>query len=95
MKPVADTTLQDILQYGSYPEVFLEPNPSLIDQKTVSRYIDLLEKTFVLFRMPAFSQNPRREIGRKSKLYFMDLGIRNALIGDFNSPILRNDFGFM
>ncbi|HJW89276.1 MAG TPA: ATP-binding protein [Anaerolineales bacterium] len=64
-----------------------------IDRKTVLSYIDILEKAFVVLRLPPFSRNPRREIGKQSKLYFIDLGIRNALIGDFNDLSLRPDRG--
>lgn len=64
-----------------------------IDRKTIMAYIDILEKSYVLIRLPAFSRNPRREIGRQSKIYFIDLGIRNALIGDFNDLALRPDRG--
>lgn len=66
-----------------------------IDNKTVARYIEILEKAFVLIRLTSYSKNLRREIGGKYKIYFLDLGIRNALIGDFNSPNLRNDLGAM
>jgi len=62
-----------------------------IDRKTVVKYIDILEQSFVVLRLPPFSHNPRREIGRQSKIYFLDLGIRNALIGDFNDLSLRPD----
>lgn len=64
-----------------------------IDRKTVVNYIDLLEKSYVLIRLPPYSKNPRREIGKQSKIYFLDLGIRNALIGDFNDPAIRPDQG--
>lgn len=66
-----------------------------IDRKTIASYIDILEKAFVLVRLTPYSKNLRREIGRKYKVYFVDLGIRNALIGDFNAPNLRNDLGAM
>ncbi len=66
-----------------------------IDNKTVARYIEILEKAFVLVRLTPYSKNLRREIGGKYKVYFLDLGIRNALIGDFNAPNLRNDLGAM
>jgi predicted AAA+ superfamily ATPase len=145
--PTADALIPDLLRYGLYPEIFLQPNPSLkqtlltrlvesylftdilafqrirfsrklvdlaralayqigsevnenelanrlaIDRKTVSKYIDLLEKAYVVTRLPSFARNPRREIGRQSKIYFLDLGIRNALIGDFNDVSLRPDRG--
>jgi predicted AAA+ superfamily ATPase len=146
-KPAVDALLNDILRYGLYPEVYLEPNPATkqlllsklvesylfkdilafqrvrysraivdlaralayqigsevnenelanrlkIDRKTVVNYIDILEKSFVILRLPPFSRNPRREIGKQSKIYFFDLGIRNALIGDFNDLALRPDRG--
>jgi predicted AAA+ superfamily ATPase len=146
-KPAADALLNDVLRYGLYPEIFLEPNPAIkqlllsklvesylfkdilafqrvrysqtiidlaralayqignevnenelanrlkIDRKTVVSYIDILEKSFVVMRLPPFSRNPRREIGKQSKIYFIDLGIRNTLIGDFNELALRPDRG--
>lgn len=64
-----------------------------IDRKTVLNYIDILEKSFVVMRLPPFSRNPRREIGKQCKIYFLDLGIRNALIGDFNDLSIRPDRG--
>lgn len=64
-----------------------------VDQKTVERYLDLLEKNFVIFRLFAFSRNLRSEINRKVKIYFYDLGIRNALINNFNEERLRIDAG--
>lgn len=66
-----------------------------IDRKTVVNYIDLLEKSFVVLRLHPYSRNPRREIGKQSKIYFLDLGIRNALIGDFNDPVIRSDQGVL
>ena len=64
-----------------------------IDQKTVVRYCDLLEKSFVIFRLPALSRNPRTEISKTRKIYFYDIGIRNALIKNFNSYDVRSDKG--
>ena len=64
-----------------------------IDRKTVVTYIDILEKSFVVRRLSPFMRQPRREIGKLSKIYFLDLGIRNALIGDFNDLDLRSDRG--
>lgn len=64
-----------------------------IDRKTVVSYLDILEQSFVIKRLFPYSRNPRREIGKKFKIYFIDLGIRNALIGDFNPTNLRQDFG--
>ena len=62
-----------------------------IDVKTVSRYLGILEKSFVIFRLKGFSKNLRKEITKKNKYYFYDNGIRNALIANFNSLNLRND----
>lgn len=64
-----------------------------IDRKTVVSYLDILEKSFVITRLHPFSRNPRREIGRQTKIYFLDLGIRNALINDFNDLAIRADRG--
>ncbi len=66
-----------------------------IDNKTIASYIDILEKAFVLVRVTPYAKNLRREIGSKYKVYFVDLGIRNALIGDFNSPNIRSDRGVL
>lgn len=66
-----------------------------IDRKTVVSYLDILEKAYVIVRTHPYSQNPRREIGKNYKIYFVDLGIRNALIGDFNPVELRRDLGFL
>lgn len=64
-----------------------------IDRKTIIHYIDLLEKAFVIFRLPAFSRNLRNELSSKVKIYFYDTGIRNAMINDFRPIDLRNDKG--
>ncbi|MFH0803216.1 MAG: ATP-binding protein [bacterium] len=64
-----------------------------IDYKTVARYLDLFEKSFVIYNLRGFSRNLRSEITRKSKYYFYDNGIRNAVISNFNGLALRNDVG--
>ncbi|MGD9109052.1 MAG: ATP-binding protein [Gammaproteobacteria bacterium] len=64
-----------------------------IDTKTVARYIDLLEKSFVIYNLRGFSRNLRKEITKKSKYYFYDNGMRNAIIANFNSLNLRDDVG--
>jgi predicted AAA+ superfamily ATPase len=64
-----------------------------IDVKTVSRYLDLLEKTFVIVRVGGFSRNLRGETTQKQKYYFLDNGIRNAVINQFNLLSDRNDIG--
>lgn len=60
---------------------------------TVERYVDLLEQTYVVFRLPSFSTNPRKEIARGKKVFFWDTGIRNALLGAFSTEELRPDIG--
>ena len=64
-----------------------------VDVKTVQRYLDLLEKAFVVIRLGGYSRNLRKEITRKSKYYFFDTGLRNALIAQFNPLDQRNDVG--
>lgn len=63
------------------------------DSKTVDRYIDLLEKTYVIFRLPALNRNVRNEIKKGKKVYFYDCGIRNAVINNFNPVNSRTDVG--
>ena len=63
------------------------------DNQTVERYVDLLEKSFVIFRLFSFSRNLRNEIKKMHKIYFYDNGIRNALIKNFNPLHLRQDVG--
>jgi predicted AAA+ superfamily ATPase len=63
------------------------------DVKTIQRYLDLLEKAFVIVRLGAFSRNLRQEVVSKSKYYFIDNGIRNAVIAQFNGLDQRNDLG--
>jgi len=66
-----------------------------IDYKTVARYIDLFEKAFVIYNLRGFSRNLRKEITKKSKYYFYDNGIRNAIISSFNPLEFRNDAGIL
>lgn len=64
-----------------------------LDTKTVARYLDLFEKAFVLYNVRGYSRNLRSEISKKSKYYFYDTGIRNAIITNFNTIDNRNDIG--
>ena len=64
-----------------------------LDNETVEKYILLLEQTFVIFRLSALSRNLRKELKRKQKIYFYDLGIRNSLISSYAPIELRNDVG--
>ena len=64
-----------------------------IDLKTIARYLDLFEKSFILYNLRGFSRNLRSEVNRKSKYFFYDNGIRNAVISNFNDLELRDDIG--
>lgn len=66
-----------------------------ISKNTVDRYLDLLEKTFVIIKIGGFSRNLRKEIVKNSRYYFIDNGIRNAIINNFNPLNLRNDVGML
>lgn len=64
-----------------------------VDKNTVNNYIDLLEKSFVIFRLTSFSKNIRNEIKANKKIYFYDNGVLNMLIGNFNALEFRQDKG--
>jgi len=64
-----------------------------INQQTVARYLDLLEKVFVIYRVGGFSRNLRKEVTRNARYYFYDNGVRNSLIQNFNPLHLRSDVG--
>jgi len=64
-----------------------------VDKNTVTNYIDILEKGFVIFRLSSFSRNLRNEIKNNQKIYFYDNGVRNSIIGNFNPLDSRNDTG--
>lgn len=64
-----------------------------LDVKTVGRYLDILEKAFVIVRLGGFSRNLRSEVTSKAKYYFLDNGIRNAVIGQYNQLDSRSDVG--
>lgn len=60
---------------------------------TIQRYIDLLEKSYVVFHLRSFSRNVRSELKKSRKIYFYDNGVRNAILGDYKPLDLRNDIG--
>ena len=64
-----------------------------IDTATVQRYVDLLEKAYIIFHLHSFSRNVRNELKKSIKIYFYDNGVRNALISNFSTAELRNDTG--
>lgn len=90
--------LRDMLVLIAYQigkEVSLSELGNHLDlhKDTVFRYLELLEKSFILINIRGFSRNLRKEISKTSRWYFYDNGIRNALINNFNSLNLRNDVG--
>jgi len=64
-----------------------------LDNQTTEKYIDLLEKAFIVFRLGSLSRNLRNELKKSRKIYFYDNGIRNAVINQFNPAVLRQDIG--
>jgi predicted AAA+ superfamily ATPase len=64
-----------------------------MDKNTVARYLDLLEKSYIIFRLGGFSRNLRSEVTKTAKYYFYDMGVRNAVINNFNPLEIRNDIG--
>jgi uncharacterized protein len=66
-----------------------------VSKTLVAKYIDLLEKTFVIFSLRPLSRNLRNELNKKRKIYFWDTGIRNALISNFNDLNIRPDKGHL
>lgn len=92
---IKDLTKALAYQIGSEVNENELSNRLKIDRKTVVSYLDVLEKAYVIETSHPYSKNPRREIGSRYKIYFVDLGIRNALIGDFNPIDLRTDAGLL
>lgn len=81
------------LQVGSQVSFHELSKTLAVSSKTIEKYADLLEKSFVIFSIPSYSRNQRSEIKKSRKFYFYDLGIRNALITNFNDPDSRTDTG--
>ena len=95
---IRNSQIKDLLkllayQIGSQVSYNELANTLQISKNTVEQYVDLLEKSFIIFRHYPYSRNPRNEINKKNKIYFFDLGIRNAIINNFNPVSLRNDYG--
>lgn len=81
------------LQIGSQVSYNEVGNLIGLDSKTVEKYIDVLEKSYVLFRLSSFARNERNELKSSRKIYFWDLGIRNAVIGNMSQIENRQDVG--
>lgn len=92
-KKVVDLLTLLALQIGKEVSISELSKNLAISQKAVENYLDILEKMFVLVNLRGFSRNLRKEITKTSKYYFMDIGLRNALIRNFNPLKLRSDVG--
>jgi len=94
-KPELLTNLLQLiaLQLGSEVSRNEIANKLNTSRETIERYLDLLEKSFVIYRLKPLSRNRRKEIARKEKIYFYDLGIRNAVLNSFQELSKRNDEG--
>jgi len=92
--PVLEKVLQALaLQVSNEVKYHELANLVGADTATVERYIDLLEKMFVIIRLPSLNRNMRNEIKKGKKVYFYDTGIRNAIIKNFTSLSMRQDSG--
>lgn len=81
------------LQVGSEVSYTELAGISGLNKKTVENYVDILEKNYIIFRLPPYATNKRKTISKLRKIYFYDTGVRNALIGNFNFLDERNDVG--
>jgi len=91
---IIEKLLQSLaLQVGSEVSVNELAQLNGVDSSTINRYIDLLEKSYVIFHLRSFSRNVRNELKKSKKIYFYDNGVRNALIMDLKPLALRNDVG--
>jgi len=96
-KPVLLDNLLKLLAYqvGSEVSIHELAGKLKVKSETVESYIDLLEKSFVVFRLHAYSTNQRNEVTKMTKIYFWDNGIRNAIIDRFEPLSSRNDQGIL
>jgi predicted AAA+ superfamily ATPase len=90
--------IYDILRLVAYQvgkEVSVQElaNQLQLSKNTVTNYLDLLSKVFIIFKIEGFSRNLRKEIVKSNRWYFYDNGIRNAIINNFNTLDSRNDIG--
>jgi len=94
-KPDLLDKLLNLLAHQMCSEVSVNElsNQLKVKSETVESYIDLLEKSFVVYRLKSYGTNARKEVTKMSKLLFWDNGIRNAILGDFRDLTQRNDHG--
>lgn len=81
------------LQIGNEVSLAELANRTNVSIHTVKRYLDLFEKSFLVFRLGGFSRNLRNEVTKNAKYYFYDVGLRNAITNSFNTLSLRDDIG--
>ena len=89
--------LLEALAHQSGGEVVIDELQKMlrISRQTIESYLDLLERSYVIFRVRAFSTNQRKEIAKTSKIFFWDTGIRNALLKEFSISPSRSDIGLL
>lgn len=92
-KKVLDLLSLLALQIGGEVSINELSSTLSVNRQTVENYLEVLEKLFVIFNLRGFSRNLRKEISKTSKYYFYDLGVRNAIIRNFNEFNLRDDAG--
>lgn len=87
--------LLQLLAYQAGSEVSVNELASnlQISRRTIERYIELLERSYVIFRVQAFNTNQRKEISKNTKIFFWDTGVRNALLKEFSLASTRSDIG--
>ena len=82
-------------QVGSEVSIPELSNSLQMSRNTVEKYLDLLTKVFIIYKVGGFSRNLRKEVNKSSRYYFLDNGVRNILIGNLNPINLRNDMGIL
>lgn len=82
-------------QVGSEVSIPELSNSLQVSRNTVDKYLDLLTKVFIIYKVNGFSRNMRKEVTKSSRYYFLDNGIRNVLVGNLNPINLRNDIGIL
>ena len=93
-RPAARNLLKLLaFQTGSLVNISELAQKLSVDVKTVKRYLTLFEESFILFTLPPYMKNGRKEIGKMAKVYFFDVGLRNAIIGNFDPINSRPDAG--
>lgn len=92
-KKILDILKLLAFQIGQMVSVLEISNSTDLNPRTVEKYLDLLEKVFVIKRISGFSRNLRKEVSKNARFYFWDNGIRNAIINNFNELETRNDVG--